>query len=476
METKTPDVELAVQPQIVGWDGPDDPENPFNWSRAKKGRQLVVMSINTFLTPLASSMFAPGVADVLAEFHCTSTLLGSFVVSIFLLGYMVGPFAIAPLSELYGRRILYHVCNVLFLVLTVACALSRSLGQLFAFRFLAGMAGVCPLTIGSGTVADMVPKEKRAGVMSIWAMGPLLGPVVGPVAGGFLAEREGWRWVFWVIAIATGVLVVVSLFVYNETYAPLLLQAKAARLRRETGDASLRSEHDSDRSAKHVFFLALTRPVKLLFRSPIVILMSLYAALTYGYMYLVFTTLTTVFETNYGFSQGLAGLSYLGFGLGCMLSLVVVGRIANRIARDHSAKGCFTPESRLPPMIFGCWFIPIGLFWYGWAVQADTHWIVPILGTAVFGIGMMCVFIPANTYLVDSYLRYAASVTAANTALRSLLGAVLPLAGPAMYDALGVGWGNSILAFISLVMCAVPLFFWKYGRRIRTSKRFQLAL
>lgn len=47
----------------------------------------------------------------------------------------------------------------------------------------------------------MVTKEKRAGVMAIWAMGPILGPVIGPVAGGFLAEAEGWRWVFWLIAI-----------------------------------------------------------------------------------------------------------------------------------------------------------------------------------------------------------------------------------------------------------------------------------
>lgn len=147
-------------------------------------------------------MFSPGIAEVMEEFNCTNTMLGSFVVSVYLLGYVVGPFFIAPMSELYGRVPLYHVCNVLFLIFTVACAVAQSLDQLFVFRFLAGVAGACPLTIGSGTASDMVPKEKRAGIMAIWAMGPLLGPVVGPVAGGFLAEAEGWRWVFWVISIA----------------------------------------------------------------------------------------------------------------------------------------------------------------------------------------------------------------------------------------------------------------------------------
>lgn len=147
-------------------------------------------------------MFAPGVAGVMRDFRESDMMLASFVVSIYVLGYMVGPFIIAPLSEMYGRVPLYHTCNVLFLIFTIACAVAQSMPQLMVFRLLAGIAGVCPLTIGSGTVADMVPKEKRAGIMAIWALGPILGPVVGPVAGGFLADAEGWRWVFWVIAIA----------------------------------------------------------------------------------------------------------------------------------------------------------------------------------------------------------------------------------------------------------------------------------
>jgi multidrug resistance protein len=150
-------------------------------------------------------MFAPGVGDVMRDFHSTDQMLASFVVSVFVLGYMVGPFIIAPLSELYGRVPLYHACNVLFLIFTIACAVAQTLPQLIVFRLLAGIAGVCPLTIGSGTVADMVPKEKRAGIMAIWALGPIMGPVIGPVCGGFLAENEGWRWVFWVIAIAVSV-------------------------------------------------------------------------------------------------------------------------------------------------------------------------------------------------------------------------------------------------------------------------------
>ena len=146
-------------------------------------------------------MFAPGVPEVLAEFGSNDQLLGSFVVSVYILGYAVGPLVIAPMSELYGRLPVYHAGNIAFIIFTVACAVSSNLNMLIAFRFLEGCAGVVPLTIGGGTIADMIVQEKRGGAMALWAMGPLMGPVIGPVAGGFLSEAKTWRWVFWVIAM-----------------------------------------------------------------------------------------------------------------------------------------------------------------------------------------------------------------------------------------------------------------------------------
>ena len=83
---------------------------------------------------------------------------------------------------------------------------------------------------------------------------------------------------------------------------------------------------------------------------------------------------------------------------------------------------------------------------------------------------------PISTYLVDAFTTYAASALAANTVLRSLVGALLPLAGQKMYATLGDGWGNSLLAFIALAMCPLPVVLYKYGERIRKSPRFQLNL
>lgn len=129
-------------------------------------------------------------------------MLPTFVVSVFVLGFAFGPLIIAPLSEIYGRTPIYHVCNVLFVAFSTGCALSTNIDMLVAFRFLSGFAGVAAVTCGAGSIADMLPAEKRGRAMSIWSMGPLLGPTIGPVVAGFVIEALGWRWAFWIVVIA----------------------------------------------------------------------------------------------------------------------------------------------------------------------------------------------------------------------------------------------------------------------------------
>ena len=146
-------------------------------------------------------MLAPGVPALMSDFHSSSTTLSALVVSVYVLGYVFGPIILAPLSELYGRLPLYHASNVGFVIFTIACALATDLDMLIAFRFVEGVFGSCPLTIGGGSIGDLVVQEKRGGVMAIWALGPLMGPVIGPVAGGYVSDGLGWRWVFWIIAI-----------------------------------------------------------------------------------------------------------------------------------------------------------------------------------------------------------------------------------------------------------------------------------
>ncbi|KAE8383476.1 major facilitator superfamily domain-containing protein [Aspergillus bertholletiae] len=465
----------AKDPNVVDFDGPDDPENPMNWSTQKKTVAITVVSMMTMLSPIGSTISSAAAADIMAHFHTSNESLEAFVTTIFLLGYTFGPIAIAPLSELYGRVILYQICMALFIVFNVACAVANSLGSLIVFRLLAGIMGSCPVTLGTGSIADMIPREKRAGAMAAYVLGAIFGPSIGPICGGYLTPAAGWRWNFWVMAIASGVMTLIVIVFLRESYPYVILKRKTERLRKETGNPDLRSALDTGRTPGQLFAFSIWRPLKMLM-SPIVFLLSLYAAVVYSYLYLCFTTFPLVFGGQYGFGSGASGLATLGLGVGSLLGVVFCGGASDRLSNYLTAKngGDPKPEYRLPTMTVGGICVPIGLFWYGWTAQNKTHWIVPIIGTGFLGAGMIITYMASAMYLVDAYTVYAASVTASNTIFRCLFGALLPLAGGAMYSALGVGWGTSVLGFIAVAFIPVPVFFYIYGERIRESNVFKI--
>jgi len=200
------------------------------------------------------------------------------------------------------------------------------------------------------------------------------------------------------IPVQSGVGAVAAFIFQDESYPPVLLQKKAKRLQKETGNTRLRSVLDTDRRASHVFARSIIRPINLLFRSPIVATLSIYQGIIYGYLYLLFTTITLIFQYQYGFSQGIVGLAYLGIGVGSLIGLGVAGAVSDRLLKKLTREGVMKPEYRLPPLIPACFFIPIGLFWYGWSAQAHTHWIVPILGTMFIGIGLTVLFVSVVSF------------------------------------------------------------------------------
>jgi multidrug resistance protein len=465
---------------VVGWESQDDPELPLNFPEGRKFLLLGLISIITLISPLASSMFAPGVTFMNKEFNNTSTILTSFSVSVFVLGYAIGPILLSPLSEIYGRRPVLTGANAFFVVWQIGCALAPNLGSLIVFRLLAGIGGSGCITIGGGVIADLFRPDQRGFASSIYSLGPLFGPVIGPICGGFIAQRAGWRWVFWVLLIAAGL---ISLFIecFNkETNHRVLIRRKVHRLRKELNRPELRSvytkEGEAPKSPTAVLLQGMLRPLKMLCRSAITALMAIYMAVVYGLLYLLFTTISTVYMSQYGWQPEITGLAYLGIGIGFFLGVAVVAKISDKtVVRMTLANGgVFEPEMRLPACVFFACFVPISFFWYGWCAYKQVHWIVPIIGLMPFGFGMMGIFIPIQTYMIDAFPEYAASAIAALTIVRSLFGAFLPLAGPKMYATLNLGWGNSLLGFVALALIPVPLGIYKYGKYIRTNYPIKL--
>ncbi|KAF1846066.1 MFS general substrate transporter [Cucurbitaria berberidis CBS 394.84] len=181
-------------------------------------------------------------------------------------------------------------------------------------------------------------------------------------------------------------------------------------------------------------------------------------------------TFSQVFEDTYGFGQGVAGLSYLGLGVGCVIGTLIFAKFSDKLAKKHN-----TPEHRMIMMMFGGPFVPASLFWYGWSAQYQVHWIVPIIGTAFIGIGIVFVTASGQLYMIDRFeSEGSASAMAAITLVRNSSGAFLPLVAPPLYAKLGLGWGNSVLGSISLTFLPLSFLFYKFGGRLREKYIFKL--
>ncbi|MCJ1404435.1 hypothetical protein MMC11_007660 [Xylographa trunciseda] len=463
-------------PNLVTWDGPDDPENPKNWTRKRKWLATLVVSSFTFISPVSSSMVAPAIASISAEFFITNEVEQQLVLSVFVLAYAVGPLFLGPLSEIYGRVPVLQLANLIYLIFNTACGFSKTSGQMIAFRFLAGLGGSAPLALGGGVLSDAWSADERGAAISIYSLAPLLGPAVGPIAGGFITQNTSWRWAFYATSIADALIQLSGLFFLQETYPPKLLHTKAKKLRKETGNEDLYTEFEHpDRKLSKVLKVSLIRPFILLGTQPIVQALAVYMGYLYGIMYLVLSTFPTLWTERYGESIGISGLNYISLGLGFFLGTQICAPLNDRFYRMLKKRnnGVGRPEFRIPLMLPGSIFVPAGLFIYGWTANYHTHWIFPNIGTAIFAAGNIVCFQCIQTYLVDSYTRYAASAIGAATVLRSLAGFGFPLFAPYMYAALDYGWGNSILGFIAVALgIPAPILLWKFGQGLRERSPF----
>lgn len=304
------------------------------------------------------------------------------------------------------------------------------------------------------------------------------GPTLGPILGGFLTESPGWRYDFWIVfAIATTATIMLAVLT-KETSHKALIHRKTVELRKAHARNDLKSCYDdtNDRSTSQVLLTGLIRPLKMLVLSPHVFFLSLYIAFVFGVVYLLYTTIPTVFEQTYAFSASQTGLVYLALGFGNILGWLVVTFLSDRlvVAQAQANGGDFEPEMRLTISIYFGVFLPVTLFWYGWSAHYAANVWSTIISLVPYGFGIMGLFLGITTYLVDSYPMYAASAIAANVILRSVVGALLPLAGPGLYSSLGLNWGNSLLGLVCVVMVPLPWVFYKIGGRLRKAQKLRL--
>ncbi|KIW67232.1 hypothetical protein, variant [Phialophora macrospora] len=453
-----------TDPFEVRWDGPNDRACPRNFNSARKWFIVFITSFASFCVTFTSSTYTTTYGQLMKEFHC-SREIATLGLSLFVLGLAFGPMLLGPLSEFYGRRPIYIGSLFFFLIWLIPCAVAQNIQTMIVGRFFDGFAGSAFLAVAAGTVADLFEPKDIEFPMMIFTISPFLGPAAGPVVGGFINQFTGWRWTFYTLLIWTGVLLGLVIFFVPETYHRVLLKQKAQQKRKDTGDDRWFAPIEKvKRTIAGTLIRSCKVPIQLLVLEPMCLLLNIYAAILLGIVYLFFGAFPLVFERNHGFQLYQVGLSFLGLGIGMVLGVLtdpfwhknylkLVQRLEEKTG-DPDVKP--EPEFRLPTAMFGGILVPIGLFWFGWTTYSSVHWIVPIIGSAVFGIGLFLAFTGILTFLVDAYPNYAASAVAANCLVRLVFAAAFPLFGTQMYENLGFQWASSLLGFLALACVPMP--------------------
>ncbi|KAK2929929.1 Major facilitator superfamily [Fusarium oxysporum f. sp. vasinfectum] len=414
------DDEVEKDPFEVGWDGGDnDSLCPRSFHKMKKWLIIIIVSSGSLCVTAASSIYTSTYGQMEDEFG-NSREVSILGLSFFVLGIGLGPMFLGPLSEFYGRRLIYVVSWTLYVIFIIPQAVAQNIETVIVSRFLDGFAGSAFLAVSGGTVGDLFTANELQAPMLMFSLAPFVGPSIGPLIGGFINYNTDWRWTHWTLLIWAFVLLLGIVFLVPETY-------------------------------------------------PIVL----------GILYLFFGAFHLVFGNIYGFNLWQNGCSFLGILVGMLLAAGldplwhnIRNKLIRKLSEETGVEGNSQPEFRLPPAILGGILVPVGIFMFAWSCYPRVHWIVPIVGSAIFGAGILLVFSGVFTFLVDAYPQYAASALAANAFVRCVFAAAFPLFGNQMYTKLNNHWASSLLAFLTVAMMPFPYLFFRYGKRIRANSRF----
>ncbi|KND94032.1 Polyamine transporter 3 [Tolypocladium ophioglossoides CBS 100239] len=476
---------------VIAWEV-NDPENPYNWPNASIYAPLPLnpnsrKSFISFLTSMlvinstmGSALPSMAVPSIAREFGVTSTEQKVLPISVFLIGYVLGPVIWGPLSEHLGRRHLTIATFAAFSLFTMACALAPSWPALLVCRMFCGVFASAPIAIVAGIIADVYGEPRTRGrAFAVFIVTTIFGPLLSPIVSGFTSSTIGWRWSFWIGLMYAGA-TLVMIVLLPETFGPILLARRARKMCKH--DASLHAVAPRDLEGtdlNQLLTIVLTRPLRMLASELIVSATCAYLALVYSIFYMSFQAFPIIFQQLYSLSPGVTGLCYLPIGAGACLSMLVFWYWDGVLARAQERGAPWIKREeyrRVPLACCGGPLFAISLFWLGLTARSSVSFVVPMIAGVPFGMGFMLIFMALLNYLTDAYEIFAASANAAASCCRSLLAVVLPLATSHMFATLGISGACALLGGLSAGMCVIPfIFIWK-GPSIRSRSRFCIAL
>jgi len=376
-------------PYVVEW-LPAEKANPQLWPGWLKWLQVLIVSWYSFVFFFGTGVYSSALGDIALSFPGYRSEAYVMGLSSYIVGLAFGPLVWGPLSELHGRRFIFLTTACVWVAFNAGVCGAQNVWTLSILRFFAGIFG-SSINNCMPVIADMFNIHDRGLGMYIYSIAPFVAPVVAPIAGGFLVSAAGWRWNCGLLAILA-VTAFISFIFFAETYAPYILESRAKKLQAESKAVYVTRYQDH---LGKVWKRALSRPWKILWYEPIVLLLSIYIAVVYGTFFMLLSSYPIVYQQLRGWSPGVGSLPFLGCGLGIMLAIAYLTFIESpryhRYLREH---GGAPPEQRLIQCCIGGICLASALFWFAWtAAPISVHWMISITSGGFVGFGIVLVWI-----------------------------------------------------------------------------------
>ncbi|KAF2741784.1 putative MFS multidrug transporter [Sporormia fimetaria CBS 119925] len=472
--------------------------SPFDWSPKRKNMIIWISCVITCLTAFTAGAYSPGVPQMTQEWGISNVaaLVG---ITMFTSGFAIAPMVLAPFSEIRGRRPVFIISGLLFVLCQLCTGLTQSYAGMLVVRFIAGVGGSTFSTMVGGVISDIYHTADRNTPMALFSGAALFGTGFGPLISGFIAQNLNWRWIFYIQTIVDGIMVAVIILTFQETRGSVLLSRKAAALNTyydslesagyssallfpspTTTSSSFSSTTTSPptplpqrirwlcksdtslTSLSKMISLSLYRPFHLLFTEPVVFFFSLWVSFSWAVLYLTLAAIPLVYQRAHNFSLQTSNAVFGALCLGAAFATVL----------SIYQESYLTVLTRLYFSCIESLCLPLGLFLFGWTSADDIHWIVPALGISIATVGIFSIYLSVFNYLADTYHRYASSALASQSFCRNILGGAFPLITTQMYNKLGFGEASSLLGGIGLLLTLVPWVLVFYGPKIRARSKF----
>ena len=352
-------------PYLVHWDE-GEAANPRNWKPSYKAFMTFQLGMLAFAGSLGSSIILPAEQSIGEEFGLSREVT-VLCISLYVIGFALGPCLWAPLSEVYGRKVSILPAVSVLGLFSIGTATSQNGASVLITRFFGGVFGSAPISNVAAALGDLYEPSARGIAVTFYAVAVCGGPTIGPLVGAVATVNPGlgWRWTEYIEAIWVATVLILALVTMPELYPPVLLKRKAERLRKETGDNRYWHPHESQKiKLENVVSKYLSRPARMLLTEPMVTCMALYASFVYGVLYMTLVMFDIVYREMRQWGLVVSTLPFLGIMIGVIAAVFI--NLANQPQYSRAVeknKGRAVPEARLPPMFVGGWLFVIGIFW-----------------------------------------------------------------------------------------------------------------